>query len=157
VAGKSKAPVESPLRFRAFRGGYCILGTKIPGKFIGEFRGIAITIFGGGIMMLIQEKVTQAVGILKEQGIDCWITFVRESAINGDPVLEFLLNSEVTWHTAIIICASGETCTICGEYDRKTIEDTGAYQQVLGYIQGIREPFLAAMRRLRPSSIAIKN
>jgi Xaa-Pro aminopeptidase len=122
---------------------------------MGEFRGIAITIFGGGIIMLIREKVTQAVGILKEQGIDCWITFVRESAINGDPVLEFLLGSEVTWHTAILICASGETCTICGEYDRKTFEDTGAYQQVLGYVQGIREPFLAAMRRLRPSSIAI--
>jgi len=105
--------------------------------------------------MLIREKVTQAVGILKEQGIDCWITFVRESALNKDPVLESLLSSEVTWHTAIIITASGETCTICGEYDRKTIEDTGAYQRVIGYIKGIREPFLEAMRRLRPSSIAV--
>jgi len=105
--------------------------------------------------MLIREKVAQAVGILKEQGIDCWITFTRESAINGDPVLDYLIGSEVTWHTAIIITSAGETCTICGEYDRKTIEDLGAYRQVIGFIKGIREPFLDVLRRLNPSSIAI--
>ena len=105
--------------------------------------------------MLIQEKVAQAIGILKEQGIDCWITFTRESVINGDPVLDFLIGSEVTWHTAIIVTQAGETCTICGEYDRKTIEDTGAYQQVIGFIQGIREPYLEVMRRIHPSSIAV--
>lgn len=105
--------------------------------------------------MLIREKVGQAVGILKEQGIDCWITFVRESVLNGDPVLDYILGSEVTWHTAIIITASGETCVICGEYDRKTIEDTGAYRQVTGFVKGIREPFLAKMRELNPFSIAV--
>ncbi len=105
--------------------------------------------------MLIREKVAQAIGILKEQGIDCWITFTRESVINGDPVLDLLIGSEVTWHTAVIITAAGETCTICGEYDRRTIEDTGAYQQVIGFIKGIREPFLEVMRRINPSSIAV--
>ncbi len=105
--------------------------------------------------MLIREKVAQAIGILKEQGIDCWITFARESAINGDPVLDFLLGAEVTWHTAVIITAAGDTCTICGEYDRRTIEDTGAYRQVTGYVKGIREPFLEVMSRIHPSSIAV--
>ncbi len=105
--------------------------------------------------MLIREKVAQAIRILKEQGIDCWITFTRESVINGDPVLDFLIGSEVTWHTAVIITSAGETCTICGEYDRKTIEDTGAYQQVIGFIKGIREPFLDVMRRINPTSIAV--
>jgi Xaa-Pro aminopeptidase len=105
--------------------------------------------------MLIREKVAQAVGILEEQGIDCWITFTRESAINGDPVLDYLIGSEVTWHTAIIITSTGETFAICGEYDRKTIEDLGAYKQVIGFIKGIREPFLDVLRRLNPSSIAI--
>lgn len=105
--------------------------------------------------MLIREKVAQAIGILKEQGIDCWITFTRESVINGDPVLDFLIGSEVTWHTAIIITAAGESCTICGEFDRKTIEDTGAYQQVIGYVKGFREPFLEVMRRIQPASIAV--
>ena len=105
--------------------------------------------------MLIQEKVAQAVGVLKEQGIDCWITFARESVINGDPILDLLIGSEVTWHTAVIITAAGEACTICGEYDRRTIEDTGAYRQVIGFVKGIREPFLEVMGRIKPSSIAI--
>jgi Xaa-Pro aminopeptidase len=105
--------------------------------------------------MLVREKVAQAIGILREHGIDCWITFTRESAINGDPVLDFLLGSEVTWHTAIILTAGGAASVICGEYDRRTIEDTGAYQQVTGFIQGIREPFLDVLRRLNPSSIAV--
>jgi Xaa-Pro aminopeptidase len=105
--------------------------------------------------MLIQGKVAQAIGLLREQGIDCWITFVRESSINGDPVLPYLLPSDVTWHTAIIVTASGETCIICGEYDRKTIEDAQAYQQVVGFVKGIRAPFLEVMRGLAPKSIAV--
>jgi Xaa-Pro aminopeptidase len=106
-------------------------------------------------MMLIQEKVAQAVAILKEQNIDCWITFVRESAINGDPALDYLLSADVTWHTAVILTSAGEAYVICGEYDRRTIEDTGAYRQVVGFVKGIREPFLDLMRRLNPSSIAV--
>ena len=38
-------------------------------------------------MTLIQEKVRQAAGLLREFGVDCWITFTRESEINGDPTL----------------------------------------------------------------------
>ena len=105
--------------------------------------------------MLIQEKVAQAIEILQEKEIDCWITFARESAIRGDPSLDYLLTADVTWHTAVIVSASGDTCVVCGEYDRKTIEDTGAYRQVLGYIRGIREPFLDVLGRLNPASIAV--
>lgn len=106
-------------------------------------------------MVLIKEKVTQAIAILKEKNVDCWITFVRESAINGDPALEYLLSADVTWHTAVILTSGGEACVICGEYDRKTVEDTGAYQRVVGFVKGIREPFLEIMRRLNPSAIAV--
>jgi Xaa-Pro aminopeptidase len=109
----------------------------------------------GGKMLLIQEKVSQAISILQEQKIDCWITFARESAINGDPALDYLLSADITWHTAIFITAAGDTIVICGEYDRKTIEETGAYGQVIGFVKGIRDPFLDVMRRLNPSSIAV--
>ncbi|MBP1691357.1 MAG: hypothetical protein H6Q32_709, partial [Bacteroidetes bacterium] len=40
---------------------------------------------------LIREKVAQATALLNEYDIDCWITFVRETALNGDPVLPFLV------------------------------------------------------------------
>ncbi len=105
--------------------------------------------------MLIQEKVTQAKEILKEFDIDCWITFVRESAINGDPTLAFLVTADVTWHSAFIISKSGETCAIVGQYDKVTVEDTGAYDQVIPFVEGIKKPFLEYMQKLNPEKIAV--
>ena len=55
----------------------------------------------------------------------------------------------------MIITAAGEAIVVCGEYDRKMIEDTGAYGQVIGFVKGFRDPFLEVMRRLNPASIAL--
>ncbi len=106
-------------------------------------------------MTLIKEKIEQARGILKEQGIDCWLTFVRETAINGDPTLPFLVNGDLTWHSALIVSASGPAIAIVGAYDKKTVEDTGAYDDVIGYVQGIRMDFLRTMTALSPKSLAV--
>jgi len=61
--------------------------------------------------MLIREKVNQAVQLLREFDIDCWITFTRESEVNGDPVLPFLAPGDVTWHSAFIISKDGRART----------------------------------------------
>jgi len=106
-------------------------------------------------MTLIQEKVRQAVGLLKEFDIDCWITFTRESAINGDPVLPFLVTADVTWHSAFIVGRDGRTRAIVGLYDRKTVEETGAYDSVVGFVTGIKEPFQEYMKALDPRRIAV--
>ncbi len=105
--------------------------------------------------MLIQEKITQARDILKEFDLDCWITFVRESQINGDPILPFLAPADVTWHSAFIISKDGRTCAIVGEYDRATIEDTGAYDEVVGFVKGIKEPLQRYLKELNPREIAV--
>jgi len=106
-------------------------------------------------MTLIQEKVKQAVGLLKEFGVDCWITFTRESRINGDPTLDFLAPSDVTWHSAFIISADGRTRAIVGLYDQKTVQKTAAYDDVVGFVTSFKEPFLEYMNRLDPEKIAI--
>ncbi len=105
--------------------------------------------------MLIKEKVNQAKSILREFGIDCWITFARESSINGDPTLAFLVTADITWHSAFVIASSGETRAIVGLYDKKTVEDTGAYDEVVGFVEGIKEPLLTYLRGLNPKQIAI--
>jgi Xaa-Pro aminopeptidase len=105
--------------------------------------------------MLIEEKVEQAIGILKENGTDCWITFVRESGIVHDPMLDFLIQADVTWHSAFIITRSGKSYAIVGQMDTATIEDLGVYTQVLGYVEGIKEELSRILKEIDPGSIAL--
>jgi Xaa-Pro aminopeptidase len=105
--------------------------------------------------MIIKEKVAQAVNILKEFNIDCWVTFVRESSINGDPCLDFLIASDVTWHTALIITAKGDTFAIIGKYDKQAVDDLGVYGTIIPHVTGLREPFHQVMKQINPSKIAV--
>lgn len=104
---------------------------------------------------MIKEKVRQAVAILKENNVDCWITFVRESGIVHDPMLDYLIQADVTWHSAFVIAKSGETYAIVGQMDTPTIQDLGVYTHVLGYVEGIKEPLLNVIKELAPASIAL--
>ena len=55
-------------------------------------------------MSLIQEKVNQAIEILKEQDTDMWLTFVRETSGVRDPALDFLIGAgDLTWPSALIL------------------------------------------------------
>lgn len=105
--------------------------------------------------MLIHEKIKQATQILQEYDVDCWITFVRETAISRDPMLSFLVGSDVTWHSAFIVTKAGATYAIVGQMDKKTIEDLGVYQHIFGYVEGIKGQFLQTLQEINPASIAI--
>lgn len=105
--------------------------------------------------VLIKEKVQQAVEILKEFDIDCWITFSRESQINGDPMLAFLTEADITWHSAFIINKDGSTHVIVGRYDVPSIKEIGAYDEVVGFVEGIKQPFQEYMKKKNPGKIAI--
>jgi Xaa-Pro aminopeptidase len=105
--------------------------------------------------MLIKEKVEQAKKILKELDIDCWVTFVRESQLNGDPSLVFLAGGDMTWHSAFVVCKDGRTRAIVGLYDQKGVEETGAYDDVIGYVEGIGDPFKEFMQSIDPAAIAL--
>ena len=105
--------------------------------------------------ILIREKTNQAVKILQETGIDCWITFTRETEICGDPNLVFLAPGHLTWHSAFIISRNGRKKAIVGLYDKKGLEDLAAYDQVEGYVTGIKEPLQTYLQELQPEKIAI--
>ena len=87
--------------------------------------------------MLIREKVEQAKKLLSEFEIDCWLTFARETSINGDPTLAFLVESDLTWHSSFIITRN-EAHAIVGEYDRLSVEELGVYDSVTGFVKGFK-------------------
>lgn len=104
---------------------------------------------------LIKEKINQAVAILNEFEIDCWLTFTRESGINGDPALSFLVEDDVTWHSAFLVHRDGSTLAIVGKYDQPTIEALNVYDEVIGYIQGVKEHLQHYFQLKNPQKIAI--
>jgi len=105
--------------------------------------------------MLVKEILHQAKDILKEFDVDCWITFVRESQINGDPVLAFLVEADVTWHSAFIVTSSGQTHAIVGLYDKATVEELNAYDKVESFVEGIKPQLQQYLKNLNPRQIAV--
>ena len=104
---------------------------------------------------LVREKVMQSVQILKEKDVDAWLTFVRETSQMQDPCMDLIVGVEVAWHSAFIITSKGERIAIVGRFDRENVELTGAYQQVFGYDESIRQPLVDTLNRLKPQCIAI--
>jgi Xaa-Pro aminopeptidase len=104
---------------------------------------------------ILKEKIQQAVEILKEKNIDMWLTFVRESAIMPDPVMDMTVGESCTWQTAYIICKDGDTTVIVGSLEKDKYEKSGLYKNVISYLKSIREPFAEYIASKDPKSIAI--
>jgi Xaa-Pro aminopeptidase len=104
---------------------------------------------------LVQEKVSQAIRLMNEMGIDAWLTFVRETMAGGDPVLPLIFGHELTWHSALLLFNNGERIAIVGRFESETAKGTGAYTEVIPYDHSIRPDLLRALDRTKPAKIAI--
>jgi Xaa-Pro aminopeptidase len=104
---------------------------------------------------LVQEKVEQAIGILKEKEIDLWLTWVRETSSSRDPVLPLIFGADLTWNSALILTRNGDRIAIAGNFEVDTAKRTGAYSEVLGYDKSVRELIRQTFGRLDPKLIAV--
>jgi len=104
---------------------------------------------------MIKEKIKQSFGILKEENIDCWLTFVRESSVVHDPVIDIVVGPNVTWHSAFILTATGESIAIIGSLEEANLKTHGNHDTIIGYLKSIEEDLIKTLNRLNPNKIAL--
>ncbi len=101
------------------------------------------------------EKLDQAVSLLPQFGLDCWLLLGRETGELCDPSLPLILEPTVTWQSAFLIAASGERVAIVGRFDVHNIELAGGFTKVVGYDADIAQPLRQELDRLKPARIGI--
>ncbi|HEV2238230.1 MAG TPA: Xaa-Pro peptidase family protein [Ktedonobacterales bacterium] len=101
------------------------------------------------------EKLDQAISILNERNMDCWLTFVRESAETSDPALKLINAQDVTWQSAFIVTRGGQRIAIVGAGDGTLIRQAGLFPDVRTYDQGIAPVLRQTLAELDPRQVAI--
>ncbi len=105
--------------------------------------------------MLLHEKADQAQALLHETGLDCWLTFARETGLHPDPGIEAVVGTDVVRNSAFLFGVGGERIAIVARFDVATVRAQGVFHEVLGYDEDIKEPLLATLRRLDPKQIGL--
>ncbi len=107
-------------------------------------------------MSLIQEKVNQAIEILKEGQSDVWLTFVRETSGVRDPALDLLIGpNDLTWPSALILTRQGEKIAILGNLEKDAIARLDVFDTLIGYDTAVSGPLRDTITRLNPNQIAV--
>jgi Xaa-Pro aminopeptidase len=104
---------------------------------------------------IVREKLAQAVEILNEENVDLLLLLARESDIMGDPSMPLVVGTSVTWESAFLIARNGQHLAIVGTGDVANVKQTGDWDNVNGYDEGIKGDLLAAQERLDPNDIAL--
>lgn len=102
-------------------------------------------------LALVAEKHAQAKQLLREHGLDCWLTFSREGS---DLLLPFVMGGEYLVGTAaLMLFPNGPSVAIVADYDVDQVE--GAFDTVIPYSLDWKEPFRQALSERNPSRIGI--
>lgn len=104
---------------------------------------------------IMREKLAQAGAILDALDIDLWMVVARESDTLGDPILPLILGTSVTWASAFLISRTGHHTAIVGSGDVDNVKQTGAWDDVAGYVQDFGPPLREAIAAHNPRTLAL--
>jgi Xaa-Pro aminopeptidase len=105
--------------------------------------------------MLLHEKADQVLALLRETGLDCWLTFARETDIHPDPGMDLVVGAGVVRNSAFLFGAGGERVAIVARFDVANVRAACVFGEVIGYDEDVRGPLLDALARLDPQRIGL--
>jgi Xaa-Pro aminopeptidase len=104
---------------------------------------------------IVNEKLNQAEALLREQDLDAWLLFVRETSLTPDPCVDLVVGFDMVWHSAFLLSRTGERVAIVGRFDAENVRAIGGYTEIIPYDQSIRPPLREVLVRLDPHTIAV--
>ena len=104
---------------------------------------------------LIRAKHRQALGLMRERGIDTWlIQFARETGMRPDP-LGYLVGGSVTWPSAFLLNRDGATAAVVGTGDAGTFEATGLWSELRAFRAGPGKDLLDLLHKWDPKTLGV--
>jgi len=104
---------------------------------------------------LIKAKIAQAHAALEREKIDLWLVFLQETSVYREPILDYLIGQDVTWQSAFLYTAAGESIAVVGNFDVDSFQARGCFDRVIGYTQSVAPVLEEELRRLDPGRIAL--
>lgn len=104
---------------------------------------------------MILEKQKQAVEILNEKNIDMWLTFVRETGNIKDPMMDMIVGTGATWHSAFIITKDGDTTAVIGSLEEANMKTVETFKNIVPYLKSVKEDLIKTLEKYDPQTIAI--
>jgi Xaa-Pro aminopeptidase len=99
-----------------------------------------------------REKMEQATDALRHQEIDLWLILTSEGS---DPCLPLVTGVKTVGPGAFLISSSGERFAVCSKIDAQDIEESGLFNSVIKYTDGLASALRDLVFSIAPKRIAL--
>ncbi|RED65934.1 M24 family metallopeptidase [Cohnella lupini] len=99
-----------------------------------------------------REKMEQAAEALNQQGIDLWLILTSEGS---DPCLPLVTGVRTVGPGAFLLTSKGERYAVCTSIDAQDIEESGLFDKVVKYTEGLAGALRELVDSIRPYRMAL--
>lgn len=104
---------------------------------------------------MIRAKIEQTFEVLKEQDVDLWIIYCRESEDMTDPSLDLVVGEHVVAKGMFFYLKSGKALALVWKHDADNFTKNGNFDEVFTYTSDFNDKVKAIITDINPQSIAL--
>jgi Xaa-Pro aminopeptidase len=104
---------------------------------------------------MIRAKIEQAFEVLKEQNVDLWIVYCRESEDMTDPSLDLVVGEHVVAKGMFFFLKTGEALALVWKHDADNFTKDGNFDIVITYTTDFNDKVKEIIGNIKPQNIAL--